>query len=315
LIPPRPAPAGDRAWRGRGRDLLLQVVLLAAIAGALWLLATVTASHMRARGIRSGFDFLLDQAGFDIGEGWLAFDAAQPYWRAFLAGLANTVRAAIPALVGCTVLGFAIGIGRLAPNPLVRGLCRAWVEALRNVPLLLQLLAWYLLLTEYLPDAAEPAGWPGIALLSKAGLALGGESGPLLSPEYLAVVLGLAAYTSAYVAEVVRAGLQAVPAGQREAAAALGLPSPAALRRVVLPQALRLVVPPLTNQYLNLVKNSSLAVAVGYPDLVSVANTAINQSGRAVECIAVLIAVYLALSLLTAALMGRLNRRTLRYGG
>lgn len=314
MIPAR-RPPSSAARPGRGRDLLLQVVLVLALAAALWLLASVTADHMRARGIRSGFDFLLDPAGFDIGEGWLAFDPTQPYWRAFLAGLVNTVRAAVPALVGCSLIGLLVGAGRLAPNPLVRGACRAWIEAVRNVPLLLQLLAWYLVLTEFLPAADEPGGWAGLAQWSKAGLALGGEGGPLLSPEYLALVIGLAVYTSAYVAEVVRAGVQAVPAGQREAAAALGLPARVEWREVVLPQAMRLAIPPLANQYINLVKNSSLAVAIGYPDLVSIANTSINQSGRAVECIAVLAAVYLLLSLSTAFVMDRFNRRALRHGG
>ncbi|MBE7941605.1 ABC transporter permease subunit, partial [Ramlibacter aquaticus] len=195
------------------------------------------------------------------------------------------------------------GLGRVGRNALLRGLCRACVEAVRNVPLLLQLLTWYLLLTEFLPAVDAPASLAGLLFLSKAGLAWGAQDGPALSPEYLAVVLGLSVYTAAYVAEIVRAGIAAVPAGQLEAAAALGLPARRTLRLVVLPQALRLILPPLASQYLNLTKNSSLAVAVGYPELVSVANTSLNQSGRAVECIAVIMAVYLLLSLLTAGLM------------
>lgn len=309
--PRRPPPRRPRLAGARWRGWLLQLALVAVLVAAVWLLASVTASHMRARGIRSGFDFLADQAGFDIGEGWLRFDATQPYWRAFLAGLANTFRAVVPAVVACTLLGVLLGVGRLAQHPLLRGACTAWVELVRNIPLLLQLLTWYLLLTEYLPGFDEPWHW-GFASLSKAGLAFGGDDGLVFTPEYLAVVLGLSVYTSAYVAEVVRAGVQAVPFGQLEAAATLGLTRVQQLRLVLLPQALRLVVPPLTNQYLNLLKNSSLAVAVGYPELVSVANTAINQSGRALECITVLLGVYLVLSLLTAAAMEHVNRRAAR---
>ncbi|MGH8831248.1 MAG: ABC transporter permease subunit, partial [Polaromonas sp.] len=135
------------------------------------------------------------------------------------------------------------------------------------------------------------------------------EEGGALTPEFLAILLGLTIYTAAFIAEVVRSGIASVPAGQGEAAAALGLDRGLEIRLVMLPQALRVIVPPLTNQYLNLTKNSSLAVAIGYPDIVSIANTAMNQTGRAVECIAILMAVYLTLSLLTSVLMNWYNRR------
>ena len=135
------------------------------------------------------------------------------------------------------------------------------------------------------------------------------RGGLIISPEFLAVTLGLTLYTSAFVAEVVRSGLQSVARGQLEAARSLGLSSWLTLRHVVLPQAMRVIVPPMTNQYLNLTKNSSLAVAIGYPDLVNISNTALNQTGRAVECIAIIMALYLALSLLTSALMNAYNRR------
>jgi general L-amino acid transport system permease protein len=288
---------------------LYQAALVVLVVAAIAILAQLTLAHMRERGIRSGFGFLLDPAGFDIGEGWLPYSPSSPYWQAFLAGLVNTLRAALPAIVACTLIGVVLGVGRLSPNALVRGLCRCWVEVARNIPLLLQLLTWYLLLTEYLPSVDEAWTFGSHVRLGKNGLEFGEEFSSALSPEYLAVVLGLAVYTSAYVAEVVRAGILAVPSGQVEAAQALGLSSAQKLRLVVLPQALRLIVPPLTNQYLNLTKNSSLAVAVGYPDLVSVANTSLNQSGRAVECIAIIMAVYLLLSLLTAWAMGAVNRR------
>jgi general L-amino acid transport system permease protein len=135
---------------------------------------------------------------------------------------------------------------------------------------------------------------------------IGGGS---VTPEYLTLLIGLTVCTSGYIAEVVRSGVQSVAYGQHEAAVALGLPRSAELRLVQLPQALRVIVPPLTSQYLNLTKNSSLAVAVGYPDLVSIGSTALNQTGRAIECIAVVMLCYLSLSLLTSALMNIYNRR------
>jgi general L-amino acid transport system permease protein len=140
----------------------------------------------------------------------------------------------------------------------------------------------------------------------EAAVTGGGE----ITPEFIAVLLGLTLYTSAFVAEVVRAGIQSVPLGQTEAANALGLPRSRLMRLVILPQALRVIIPPMTNQYLNLTKNSSLAVAIGYPDVVSISNTAINQTGRAVECIALIMAVYLVTSLSTSGFMNWFNKRS-----
>jgi general L-amino acid transport system permease protein len=125
----------------------------------------------------------------------------------------------------------------------------------------------------------------------------------------MAVLFGLVLYTASFVAEVVRAGIQSVARGQSEAAAALGLNRNQEMRLVMLPQALRVIIPPMTNQYLNLTKNSSLAVAIGYPDVVSIANTAINQTGRAVECISIVMLIYLTTSLLTSGFMNWYNAR------
>jgi general L-amino acid transport system permease protein len=329
----RRRPPARRRWSlnsRSGRALLYQALALAVLAlAAAWLLHN-TLANMRERGIQSGFDFLLQPAGFDIGESLIPYDSNEPYAKAFLVGLLNTLRVALLGIVGATVLGTALGIGRLSKNALLRGFCYGYVELFRNVPLLLQLLMWYLLLTEWLPDPATPMSWFGAVFLSKGGLNLpapvwpagaplgwrwpvAGEvsvtGGLEISPEFMAVLLGLTLYTASYIAEVVRAGIQSVPRGQREAADALGLPPSRQLRLVILPQALRVIIPPLTNQFLNLTKNSSLAVAIGYPDVVSISNTAINQTGRAVECIAVIMAVYLSLSLAISALMNAWNRR------
>ncbi|MBN8904010.1 MAG: ABC transporter permease subunit, partial [Rhodospirillales bacterium] len=133
------------------------------------------------------------------------------------------------------------------------------------------------------------------------------QGGGTLSPEYFALLLGLVTYTAAYIAEIVRSGIQAVPQGQWEAAGALGLRSGMVLRKVILPQALRVIVPPMTSQYLNLTKNSSLAVAIGYQDIVSIANTTLNQTGQAIEGIAVIMAVYLTISLSISLFMNWYN--------
>jgi general L-amino acid transport system permease protein len=311
-IAPRPPPSrrGKAASaRARASSVFYQLLAVAAVALLAWWLASTTLQNMRLRGIQGGFGFLLAPAGFEIGESWLPYQSTDAYWRAFLAGLGNTLRVAAAGIAMCSALGTLLGVGRFSANAIVRGLCYGYVELFRNIPLLLQLLAWYLVLTEFLPPIDDPANIAGAILVSKNGLAFGsGEDATNFSPEFLAVFLGLSLYTAAFVAEIVRAGIAAVPRGQLEAAAALGLPRQRTLRVVVFPQALRIIVPPLTSQYLNLVKNSSLGVAVGYPDLVSIANTSLNQTGRAVECIAIIMAMYLALSLLIAALMNRVNR-------
>ena len=293
----------------------------------VWFFAHNTVHNMRTRGIQSGFDFLSQPAGFDISESVIAFDGARTYSRAFAVGLFNTLRVAGLAIVLTTALGTLLGIGRFSGSLLLRGLCQAYVEFFRNTPLLLQLLMWYLMMTELLPISS--AAWQaGPFFLSKGGLnvpwpagmtmlqfdlpqqgAFAVEGGAALSPEFMAVLLGLVFYTAAFVAEIVRAGINSVPRGQIEAAAALGLSSGRTLRLVTLPQALRVIVPPLTNQFLNVTKNSSLAVAIGYPELVSIANTSLNQTGRAVECIAIIMLVYLTSSLATSALMNWFNSR------
>jgi general L-amino acid transport system permease protein len=303
----------------------VQAALLACLLLAGWALWAHTARSLEARQIRSGFAFLAEPAGFDVGEGLVPYSPRDSYLRAFAAGLANTLRAALAGILLATLLGTPIGVGRLSRNPLVRWPCTAYVEVLRNVPLLIQLFAWYLVLTELLPDPTGPLTLLPHVHLSKGGLqlpfpgaagwelpeigAFGVTGGASLTPEYLALVIGLATATAASIAEIVRSGVLAVPLGQSEAARALGLSRRQALRRVVLPQALRVIVPPLTSQFLSLTKNSSLAVAIGYPDVVSVANTAINQNGQALECILLVMAVYLAVNLATALAMGWANRR------
>jgi general L-amino acid transport system permease protein len=308
-------------WRNQKiRGWIYQIVALLLVAVCVAVLADNTLENMRTRGIQSGFGFLVQPAGFDISESLFGFESTQPYWKAFLTGLGNTLKVAVLGIIFTTILGTLLGVGRFSHNILMRGLCLTYVEIFRNIPLLLQLLMWYLMCVEWLPNAREAEPFLGI-YLTKAGMALpwfgdvpikagfGIKGGINLSPEFFALLLGLTIYTASYIAEIVRSGIASVPRGQHEAAMALGLSRGQTMRLIQLPQALRVIIPPLTNQYLNLTKNSSLAVAVGYPELVSIANTSINQTGRAVECIAVIMAVYLTLSLLTSVLMNAYNRR------
>jgi general L-amino acid transport system permease protein len=311
----------------RARELLAQAVLAAALALLAWYFVSNTAANLEARRIASGFAFLWREAGFEIGEtASLAYSAADSYLRALAIGLANTFRIAVIGVVFATVLGALLGLARLSPNWLLAKLAAAYVEMIRNVPLLVQLFFWYAVISENLPGPAEALNpLPGV-FLSNRGIfiPLPGSTpqltgfnfsgGASLSPEFAALLLGLVTYTAAFIGEIVRAGILSVHRGQIEAAYSLGLARRAAMRFVILPQALRLIVPPMTSQYLNLTKNSSLAVAIGYPDLVSIANTTINQTGQAIEGIAIIMGVYLTISLSISAFMNWYNRRVALRG-
>jgi general L-amino acid transport system permease protein len=295
------------------------IALFAAIA---WYLVANTLDNFAARNIASGFAFLRREAGFEIGESaFLAYSAADSYLRALVVGLINTFKVALAGVVLATALGAVIGIGRLSSNYLLRTLSAAYVEFIRNVPLLVQLFFWYAVIAEALPPAREALQpLPGVFLSSRGFFfPLPGSvpvlegfnftGGAHLSPEFATLLIGIVVYTGAFIAEIVRAGILAVGRGQVDAARALGLGPGATLRYVVLPQALRVIVPPLTSQYLNLIKNSSLAVAIGYPDLVAIVGTTINQTGQAIEGVAIIMAVYLTISLAISALMNWYNAR------
>jgi len=294
-----------------------------ALAGALlvaWFLISNTMANLEERRIASGFGFLNREAGFEIGESaFLRYGAADSYLRALFVGLTNTLLVAAIGIVLATILGTVIGLCRLSKNFLLRTLSGAYIEFIRNVPLLVQLFFWYAVITEGLPSAREALSpLPGV-FLSNRGIFFPSFSsvpelqgfnfagGFAISPEFAALLMGLATYTAAFIAEIVRAGILAVDRGQNEAAHALGLTRAQATRLVILPQALRVIVPPMTSQYLNLTKNSSLAVAIGYPDLVSIANTTMNQTGQAIEGVAIIMAVYLTISLSISAFMNWYN--------
>lgn len=374
-------------WRDiRVLRLLAQVSFLVIVLGFLAYLMRNMLGALQQQGMALGFGFLRLTSGFDIGEYLIPYGRASTYLAAFEVGLLNTALVSFLGIVFATLIGVIVGVARLSRNVLIQGLARAYIELLRNIPLLVMLIFWYTGVFLKLPRVNQATPGPGGLLLTNRGVAIpwglptetfptylvilavgvvagvvtasiciwiGRRTGrppltwawsllafvlvgvigwlvlpasPLrldqpelhglrvaggkqLSPEFMALMSGLAIYTSAFIADVVRAGLQAVPRGQVEAAKAIGLNDFQVLRLVVFPQALRVIIPPLTGHYLNLTKNSSLAVAIGYPDLFSVSGTVLNQSGRAVEVIALVMAVYLALSLLTSLLMNWYNRR------
>jgi general L-amino acid transport system permease protein len=367
------------------RSIVWQIVIVGIVVVIGWYLAHNTNENLAARHIATGFAYLGRVAGIPIGESMIPYNpAVDTYGTALLIGVLNTLNVAVIGVVLATILGTLIGIGRLSKNWLVAKLTAFYVETLRDIPLLLQLLFWYTVLQGmpgpkqawHLGDAAflsnrglklprlewqsahtwavlafaaglivtllwnrratkqqaatgiRPALWPvALAALVIFPAAVWGalgapfqlelpalkgfnfQGGLSLSPEYFALLLGLVTYTASYIAEIVRSGIQSVPHGQVEAARALGLQPGAILRRIVLPQALRVIVPPMTSQYLNLTKNSSLAVAIGFQDVVSIANTTLNQTGQAIEGIAYIMAVYLTISLSISLFMNWYNAR------
>lgn len=372
-------------WRNeRVLRVLAQVVFLLAVVAVAGLLYANVRSQLRARGLTTGYGFLYGQAGFPIGEG-IRYTEGDPYWYAFLVGVVNTIRVSFFGIVLATILGTFTGIARLSSNWLLSKLAGAYIEIIRNIPLLIQLVFWYFAVILQLPGVKESVVLPGSIFLSNRGTALpllaptaafsawlpfaaaglvlapllwrwrmrrqeltgqpgrglvwaggallglpalgwlvagqpflvelpemGGfnyEGGLILTPEFTAVLIGLTVYTAAFIAEVVRAGIQAVHVGQKEAARALGFHPGQTLRLVILPQSVRVIIPPLISQYLNLAKNSSLAVAAGFPDLFSVAQTIFNQTGRSVEVIGLVMGSYLAMSLFTSLVLNLYNRR------
>jgi general L-amino acid transport system permease protein len=384
-----PRPSGDARpfaalYNPKIRGAVYQVLLIAAL---VWLIAEVILNARANLANRvSGFDFLWNSAGFGINQTLIPYDESDTYARVFLVGLLNTLLVAVLGIVFATVIGFLVGIGRLSSNWLVARIAGGYVELIRNVPLLFQILFWYLAVLSVLPLPRQGISIFGVMFLSIRGLDLptlqpsegmiyvaaafvfglvgtivegvrlsrlrertGRQvslvwralalviglplvvfvaaglpltldvprlqgfnfvGGARMKPEFLALLIALTTYTAAFIAEVVRGGILAVPRGQIEAAAALGLRQGQVLRFVTIPQALRIIVPPLTNQYLNLTKNTSLGVGIGYPDLFAVfAGTAANQTSQPIEIIGITMVVYLSLSLATSLLMNWYNAR------
>ena len=372
----RRALGGRAGWGG----FVLQILFVAALAWIGYEIVVNTRANLQSQRITSGFGFLENTAGFDVSQSLIPYSGSDPYTRVFLVGLLNTLLVSVIGIFFATVLGFIVGLGRLSPNWLLSRISGGYVELVRNLPLLFQILFWYLAVLAALPNPRQsislfgslflsnrgfvipkPIGNPGlepfaaaivVAILGSlllrryarrqlfdsgrritiwpyvlalliglpllASLIFGApvtfefpelkgfnfSGGSRVIPEFVALTVALSTYTAAFIAEIVRAGILSVHKGQMEAGASLGLSRGSTLRLIVVPQALRVILPPLTNQYLNLTKNSSLAVAIGYPDLFSVfAGTTLSQTGQAIEIIAITMGVYLLISLVTSALM------------
>ncbi|MEY4825855.1 MAG: ABC-type permease for basic amino acid and glutamine [Cyanobacteriota bacterium] len=303
-------------WRdNRKLGWLIQLVAGLFLLLAIALLLGNLERNLARAGLRLTLGWLNQPAGFDIAETLLPYRASDSYGRALLAGFVNTLRVVVSGLVLATALGVAVGAASFSGNPLLRGVTRVYVELIRNIPLLLQLVFWYFAVFLSLPSADQALQLPGMQL-AKSGIYLFGADlvngelvgGLRLSLELAALLTGLVIYSAAFIAEVVRGGIASVPLGQWEAAKSLGLKPLQILRLVVLPQALRVIVPGLNSQYISLAKNSSLAVAIGYPDLYAVAETTLNQTGRGIEVFLLLLVVYLMLDLVISVVMNAIDR-------
>lgn len=369
----------------RVRSVAIQGLLLAVVALSAWYMFETARRNIAAQRMTTGFDFFWIESGFSISMSLIPFNESSSYLRAFFVGLLNTLLVSALGVILATVIGFAVGIGRLSSNWIIARLCGLYVEVIRNLPLLFQILFWYLAVLAALPGPRESFSLFGEIFLNRRGLyvpkplfgdgfgfvalafAIGlalviamrwwarrrfeatgrrPQTGPVsllllvglpaavwiltgttlnfdhpalkgfnfsggiqIIPEFLALLIALSTYTAGFIAEIVRAGVLAVPRGQSEAAQALGLRRGRMLRLVVIPQAMRVIVPPLTSQYLNLFKNSSLAVGIGYPDLVSVfAGTTLNNTGQAIEILGITMLVYLVISLMISTAMNLYNR-------
>ena len=372
----RRALGGRAGWSGFG----LQILFVAALAWIAYEIVANARANLEAQRITSGFGFLANTAGFDVSQSLIPYSGSDTYTRVFFVGLLNTLLVSGIGIFFATIIGFLVGLGRLSPNWLLSRVAGAYVELVRNLPLLFQILFWYLAVLAALPNPRQsislfgsfflsnrgfgiprPVGHDGLTafviaiviaiaaslLLRSYARRLLFQSGKLLKiwpyvlglliglplltalvfgkpvtfeipelkgfnfsggwrviPEFVALTVALSTYTAAFIAEIVRAGVLSVHKGQMEAGSSLGLSRGSNLRLIVVPQALRVILPPLTNQYLNLTKNSSLAVGIGYPELFSVfAGTTLSQTGQAIEIIAITMGVYLLISLVTSAIM------------
>ena len=383
IVTPTERPAWWRDERKRG--IVAQIVTVAVVVGFFWFLIANMLENQRRLGVPLSLDFLNGTAGFQVSFSLIPITLDSSILTVIKTGVINTLLASAISVVLATLLGFFIGVLRLSTNWLVARVATVYIEIVRNIPLLVQLLFWYIAITKMLPNVRQslmvgpsialnvrglfvpkpipgdgswvilaalivavvaavvirrwavqrqkatgqqfPSIWAGIALIIALPIlanfvsgspvtwdppALKGfnfQGGLSLPPELVALVMGLSVYTSAYIAEIVRGGIVAVSHGQTEAALALGLRPSRNLRLVVIPQALRVITPPLTSQYLNVVKNSTLAGATGFPDLYAVIGTSQNQTGRAVECVAILMVFYLVVSLLISIFMNWYNKR------
>ncbi|MGK7940816.1 MAG: amino acid ABC transporter permease [Crocosphaera sp.] len=374
-------------WRDtRVIKILIQFLFIAVIVGFLIIFANNLISNFKQLGLTFGFGFIVDpdlNSRFNIGDSPIPYQPTDPYFKAILVGLLNSLRVMITGIILALILGIMVGLGRLSNNWLLQKIATIYVEIIRNTPLLLQLFFWYFAVFLKFPKIDNPLILLNSIFLSNQGIyvpfplrniqtLLGiltlifssivmiilwrkqtqiiqqqGTNGNIynlfygvigiililmiifgldwqfpnydaeiqriqgglsLSPEFATLLTGLTIYTAAFIAEVVRAGIQSVSKGQWEAAKALGLKGTLVMRLVIFPQALRVMIPPLTSEFLNLAKNSSLAIAIGYNDIYAVSNTISNQTGKSIQMLLVVMTTYLIFNLIISSGMNWLNR-------
>lgn len=366
------------------RDALLQILFVGSLAALIIGGALVAHANLASQRIISGFDFLYRSTGWDINFALLPVSASDPYWWFFVNGIINTLFLGTMGLILATLVGGLVGLARTSRNELAQLLGRIYVDLFRNIPLILQVIFWYAVLTRLPPPrlAIEAGGvllsnrglyvpvlaigamptvlllacliaalalpvWIGAskrfdALEQKRGraqlgaalsaLALGAavimlakptgaplldspqlqglnvRGGVRIQPEMTALLIGMGVYGGAYIGEIVRGGFKAVGKGQVEAAQSLGLTPWRTFTLVKLPLALRAMLPILANQYIWLIKATTMGIVVGFSDFFMIAALAINHSGRTLEAIALLMGGFLAINLSLAALFNRVNR-------
>tara|TARA_B100000214_G_scaffold205692_1_gene149168 strand:- start:10 stop:909 length:900 start_codon:yes stop_codon:yes gene_type:complete len=288
----------------RSREILLQLGVCIIVISLVGILINNLIINLIRTGL--GFDFLwlFKPASFALAEHPLPYSSSDSYAWALFMGWLNSLKVIVSSLLLATSLGTIIGFARTGNNPLLGLISAGFITIIRQTPLLLQLMFWYFVgflglknnVFFHIEDIFKVSN-QGIELL-----------GLTFSSEFLALLLGLSIYASAYIAEVIRGGILSVSRGQWEAFRSLGISEKKGLFTIIIPQALPAIIPGLTSQYLNLAKNSTLAIAVGYSDIYAINDTIINQTGRAIECFLILLTSFLFLNLLISNSMEIINR-------
>ena len=255
------------------------------------------------------FTWLNQTSGFAISESLVPFKPSDSYIWALFAGWVNSLRVIVISLIIATLLGLTVGLLRFSNNLLLRFCANTYIAIVRQVPLLIQLLFWYFVALLGLKDKRIDILFSKI-IISNQSISLFGIN---MSVEFAAIMIGLSIFTAASIAEVVRGGIESIPKGQFEAYQSLGISNSTGMKIIILPQSLPAIIPALTSQYLNLAKNSTLAIAIGYSDIYAISDTVITQTGRAVEGFILLLIGFLFLNLIISNLMELINTFILNF--
>ena len=290
------------------QKLFLQFGICIIFFGLIGILINNLTINLIRTGLGFNFSWLFKPASFALAEHPLPYTSSDSYAWALFIGWLNSLKVIVSSLILATFLGTLIGFARTGTNSLLGLISAGYITIIRQTPLLLQLMFWYFVGFLGLKDNMF-IQIKNILNISNQGIEF---SGLTFSSEFLALLLGLSIFTSAYIAEVIRGGILSVSRGQWEAFRSLGISERKGLIRIILPQALPAIIPGLTSQYLNLAKNSTLAIAVGYSDIYAINDTIINQTGRAIECFIILLMSFLLLNLLISNIMEIINRLILK---